>query len=333
MGPFMFKDPTGEDAPKPSKELFIGTDRGGMRAEVLKRDGNEVRVKVIWTHDGNGVGAIDKIQIDSLKGGQPMRFSASADGGVTFGPPQESGALKRFGAWERSTYLPFDVLVGKTERRDLSANLPDNPALNLAATDQQQLLVANKPYRDALPEYSYGSEAEAYASANAAEAKFNLPFGTGNIGWKAHLNVAPSDVARVADYLKQNGYYHKYLTGGIGSEGKAFTVYFGAKSVMDRWAPKLAADLGSALAKPAVIDEAEMAPGVVARFTSLGSATNPDLTNGAFTQYGEYGMAARKTFIDKNGGWKYFDNRDAKREMAYDSYSELSKAYGSYFHG
>ena len=202
----------------------------------------------------------------------------------------------------------------------MSEDLPGN---TLGTPDE-------KKYRESLPEYEYIREGIAFAVANRDVAKCNFAFGNVSEGWKAHLNATPENVSMISEYLKQNGYAHKYLTGGVGTEGKAFTIYFGAKSTMDKWASQLSQDLHTALSKPSVADEVEVAGGIVARFTSLPEGSS---VGGEYLQYGEYGMSARRAFVLERGGWENITSSEDRKAVAKDAYEHLSQMYGSYFHG
>jgi hypothetical protein len=89
-----------------------------------------------------------------------------------------------------------------------------------------------------------------------------------NIGWKLHLNIPPDNVRLVSDYLKQNGYRHKFLSDGEIHHGKIFTVYIGSYAKTAKLADILSRDLRQYLRKPLDDREIEFAPGIVGRFKS-----------------------------------------------------------------
>lgn len=321
-----------EQGPKLNREVYIRTNLGAMRAKILdaEKSGDFKTVEVLWTHNGNGVGNVIRIDESSIAEGKPMKIAFSQDGGKTFNSETESGQLENFGAWENSEQITADMLISQTDAHSLSESLRDNPHADLSGTTES-LLVSNRSYQEAMDGYEHVPWD--FTQSNPELAKFNLlDQANANIGWKAHLNILPEYAQKVGTYLKENGYYHKYLTGGIGSEGKAFTIYFGAKSAMDKWAPVLSHDLEEALCKPLVKDEVEVAKGVVSRFTNV-NVNKSNFAGEEFLQYGEYGVSARREFIVKKGGWRNIKTTEDKQELARDAFQHLSIMYGSYFHG
>ncbi len=308
-----------ETPPIAIEEIYIQTEVNTIRGELVSQKGSERTIRIVWAQDGVGVGTLVKFDVANMKHGKPMSFRISHDDGRTWSTEMASSNIERVGRWEKGEALTLDDFYNNTESHLKSASLPDNPST--ASTEGE--------YTDALTPYEYIGEVVNGVVSDKDKAKYNFAFGNINEGWKIHLNVTPENVLDVSEYLKQNGYVHKYLTGGLGYDGKAFTIYFGAKSIMDKWVPQLSNDLSTQLCKPSVIDEIEIGSGVVGRFTAIEGTTSTS----EYLQYGEYGMSARKDFIREKGGWKNIKTRKAKREVAQDAYTKLSQKYGSYFHG
>lgn len=236
---------------------------------------------------------------------------------------------------QASNKITFDDLYEGTTHRRLSADLPENTeAIKAEMGGDEAMHTFEAKYREQLEGYGWNNEAVKYARSHPELSKYDFANYTDpNIGWKVHLNVTPESARKVADYLRREGYMHKFLSGGLGTEGKAFTVYFGSKSILDKWAPQISSDLGSLLCKPIVNDETEVSPGVVARFTSsqFNSQYGED-----FLQYGSYGLAVRKNYM--KGKWPFpkpgtEEHRQYWIDAAKDAYEHLSKMYKGYFHG
>lgn len=319
-------------------EVYMQTNKGSVRGELIESQGNERILRVTSVRGGEGIGWLMKLDATNLKAGEPHPFSVSTDGGRTWQPPQISGKLEMVlvGKWERGVPITLDDLYQRTEHHRTSELLPENKEAipithdSIAKYGREKLLQFEEKYTEKITAYEYTQESAEYAKQHPETAKFNFPFynNNANVGWKIHLNVAPENAPQVAEYLKREGYYHKFLTGGEGSSGKAFTVYFGAKSMMDKWSPLISKDLGNLLCKPMVNDEVEVSPGAVARFTS-----SPTAHGGEFFQYGAYGLAARQKFLEEQKIKLYESNPDELKRVAKDAYERLSGLYGSYFHG
>lgn len=305
-----------------------------MRGELIEKRGTQRIIRCDWSHDGVGIGLYIKIDTQNLRAGEPLRTAFSSDQGKTYGAEHVGGNLTWISRWERGTPFTPEELIDRTLNRTASAVLPDNSAIAYAKQDSDALRALEEEYRDALPEYDFVPDAINYAISNRDETKCNFLLGNPNLGWKAHLNVTPENVPGVSEYLKQRGYAHKYLTGGNGSEGKAFTIYFGAKGVMEKWTETLSKDLVGVLCKPLAEEEVEIAPGIVGRFTSLEKdGKEMGEAKDAFLQYGEYGVSARREFVLARGGWKNITTPQSKAELLRDAFESLSRLYGSYFHG
>ncbi len=323
-----------EDALAPKEDIYIKTEKGAVRGELVTKNDTERIIRCAWSHNGVGIGLFIKIDVQTLKPGEPLRYSVSSDNGKTWEPEHVGSKLTWISRWEHGIPVTVEDLIAKTENHVNSRSLPDNAVAMKSSQGTDAARTVEKLYSDTLQEYDYVPNAINFAIANRAEAKYNFLFSNPNLGWKVHLNIMPADVVATSNYLKQNGYAHKYLTGGGGGEGKAFTIYFGAKGVMDKWSQQLSKDLANVLCKPIVPDEVEITSGIVARFTNLeGDGKEMDNQEDAFLQYGEYGLSARKAFVLSKGGWKNISTPAQKKELARDAFQNLTRLYGSYFHG
>jgi hypothetical protein len=165
-----------------------------------------------------------------------------------------------------------------------------------------------------------------------------IPYG---IGHKIHLNIEAKDVAAVSKYLKDNGYRHKYLSGGEIEDGKVFTVYIGSKDLTDELAQKISSDLQTYLRRPVFLDEVEYAPNVVGRFeSSSGTSAEP------FSKYGFgiRGVDMLRQDKDEIISGRNLNKRNTRSENdailpggytgAFTrSFERLSQDYGSFFYG
>ena len=88
----------------------------------------------------------------------------------------------------------------------LSSGMPHDPNLEASYT----------PYQAYLDAYIHAGD------DTAEEKKWDFEKDP-NIGWKLHLNVSPKHVVHVSQYLKAQGYNHKFLSGGDPENGKIFT--------------------------------------------------------------------------------------------------------------
>lgn len=321
-----------EQSSKQAVEIYIQTGKGAMRGELVESHGSERIIRTTWVRSGEGVGWFMKLDATALKAGEPLVFSVSMDGGTTWQVPQTSDNLELVGRWERGTPITLeDLKVGLQHAG--SNQLPDNLEAAHAASSKEAALAFEAKYQNVISAYEY-AEASTFSREHPEEAKFNFAINNnGNVGWKVHLNVTPENAPQVAEYLKQNGYDHKFLMGGGAEEGKVFTIYFGAKSMMDKWSPQLSRDLGTVLCKPLVNDEVEVSPGVVARFTSLQEGNKQ--FGEEFLQYGAFGMSARKKFMQEQAKKGIYDpnNPSIEEDVAKDAFQHLSEMYGSYFTG
>ena len=219
-------------------------------------------------------------------------------------------------------------LIQATENRYQSNGLPTNPftlARGVRDTTENARATGEAYQQQMLEPYYFHEEANKFAQSNPLEAKTANALYKADSGWKVHLNVAPEHVAAVSEYLKAHFYNHKYLQGGEPGDGKVFTVYFGAKSMMDKWAQKLGRDLESQLSAPGAHDETEVARGVVARFTV--DEKEPRGGN-EFSRYGAYGLS----FL-RDSKPLYEASRDEQIADARRTYTRLDELYGTYFTG
>ncbi len=185
------------------------------------------------------------------------------------------------------------------------------------------------PYKNALGEYSsrragVSERIQAARIIHSDEPKTAfLKEDDPNIGWKFHLNVVPSSVKQVSDYLIEQGYEHKYLNGGEAEDGKVFTVYIGDYSLAQKLALKLSQDLQGLLSKPEVETEIELASGVVGRFVG------PNID---FYSYGTSGFSLLSRYFNQ---FHFEQNPERKsvlqREAEIESFKRLKEMYGKYF--
>ena len=215
---------------------------------------------------------------------------------------------------ERTTTLDVKIKselakLRKKCQHPLSKRLPENPATN------------KSDYTAYLNEYGSSRHPSKEDKTDL------LKTGNVNIGWKLHLNVKPENVVEVSKYLVDNGYRHKYLSGGDIEEGKVFTVYVGSREKTEEVSATLSKDLRNKLTKPKDKNEIEFARGVVGRFSS-------GLGYGEFKKYGTLGMDTLKSAMGDI--IKFIQNPNKSetiREIEFKSYQRLEELYGHYFTG
>ena len=185
-------------------------------------------------------------------------------------------------------------------------------------------------YRDILPEYALSpADVKEYNSSNPDSQKFDCK--DPNEAWKLHLNVRPEDIVSVSSYLQENGYLHKYLSGGELSDGKVFTIYVGSYDLVTKLAEEISSDLQEKLCRPGHHGEIELAAGVVGRFA------------GPKKEFGKYGTSGF-SFLRSDaslynnyvntaiGSSNYQEQLEKLRTMAETKgYSRLLELYGDYF--
>ncbi len=296
---------------EPKEEIYLRTEKGAMKGEIIAETDADRTVRTLWTHDGKSVGAIVKIPTQAVVG-QPLRIRVVGTDGQE--REHETGNMQLAVRGEKGKLVTMDELIATAENPTLSTSLPQNPGH------------PEEEYKKALA--PYGHDGEQYAKSNPESAKCDYPSGDEATGWKIHLDVEPQDAQRVSEYLKQNNYTHKYLSGGDESEGKAFTVFFGSRKMIMKWANRLSQDLGTSLRQPKASGEIELAPGIAGRFV----AGYPDAKN-EFGHNGEYGLVFRKQYVRDKGNWKNIKTREDKVAVYTDAYRTLAQKYGKYFHG
>lgn len=310
----------GEAIKAGKREVSIRTDKTYTRGTVERSDEESIVLQIIYPPENAG----SKIEIKrkSLQANAPFEYRGT--NGTTTTEWRQSGPLREIAKWDQGMPISLDTLVTNTENRRLSEDLPANQFTlpNGVPTTPEHAKRANEAYVKELAPYYHHDEPLKYAIDNPKDGKSSTPFKR-DTGWKVHLNVAPENVKAVSEYLKQNHYNHKFLSGGEPDDGKVFTVYFGPKSVMDRWVSTLANDLKDKLAAPGAYDEVEVARGVVGRFTV--DDTEPH-GGDEFRQYGAYGLSFLK---DAKVPWKA--TRKERVEDAKRTYARLKELYGSYF--
>jgi len=136
-----------------------------------------------------------------------------------------------------------------------------------------------------LQEYSSHLKEYKHPDYEKERADFNHPNNPNqdpNIGWKCHINVAPTHVVEVAKFLQDSGYCHKYLSGGEIEDGKTFTIYLGSKHTTEEQIPQIFTTIGHLIDPALDQTEVEFAPRIVGRF--VGPRTE-------FAQYGDRGIS------------------------------------------
>lgn len=195
---------------------------------------------------------------------------------------------------------------------------------------------AEKTYfeEDSMREYQYTKRAlEKYEQEHPGELKYDFADPNDpNIGWKFHLNVPPEFVQPVSEYLRNNGYRHKYLSGGDIDDGKIFTIYIGSYQLAKKLSEEISRDLSSYLCKPAAKQEIEFASGVVGRF--VGDSKGP------FSQYGPIGFSLERNWSEAL--YSHYDHhkkdpdyeqkhREMQEKAEEVSFKRLREVYGDYF--
>ena len=208
-----------------------------------------------------------------------------------------------------------------------SQNLPINPHLGLGDYDR---------YKSELKEYSVKpKEAIANAEKFGTTSKFDFQGRGSRDGyWKIHLNVQPSSVKKVSKYLIENGYLHKYLSGGDIEDGKIFTVYPGAYRLTAESASSISKDLLTHLSQPVDHTEIELTPGVIGRFHG------PNNKQASFHQYGSCGYSWTNEHAMQMLTLRYWSegepNLDARKKKLKNTaeltaYNKLREIFGDYF--
>lgn len=132
---------------------------------------------------------------------------------------------------------------------------------------------------------------------------------------KIHLNVKAEDVVDVSTYLKNEGYYHKFLHGGLPETGTVFTLYIGSYALAHPLSQKISTDLKERLLKPIDHNEIELAVGVIGRFNCRRDYWN---------KYGTCWFSLLEKDYNKDFAW----NQEL-REIT--SFKSLLEMYGEYF--
>ncbi len=208
--------------------------------------------------------------------------------------------------------------------------LPENKFM------QEKLKEANSEYKKILEEYMFPTDkVQEYNEQNPNEIKSNfIEPENPNVGWKFHLNVIPEHVKSVSEYLINNGYNHKYLSGGEIEDGKIFTIYIGSYEMAKKLSEDLSRDLVQYLCDPAENQEIEFARGIVGRFVV---SKRYD-----FVPFSYHGFPIKKEDERALGGFKFLnkenkgtDFEDKKDKLLRDAeekaFKELIAIYGNYF--
>jgi hypothetical protein len=136
-----------------------------------------------------------------------------------------------------------------------------------------------------------------------------------NQGWKLHLNVSPSNVKGVSEFLKLKGFVHKFLKEANIDSGKIFTVYIGSRALTEKAVKVIQDEIGDLLDDPKTQKEIFASPKIVARFALY---EHPDFIGRAYYQ----GIPLMK----------YYDEDDLTGS-AEKSKNRLDKEFGEYFGG
>ena len=310
----------GEAIKEGRRDVSIRTDTAYTRGTVERFDEETVLLHI--TYPPENAGSKVEIKRKTLQENASFEYRGVNDKITTEWKP--SGPLREIAKWGQGTPVSLDTLIANTENRDQSADLPLNSFTlpNGVPNTTEHARRANDAYTKELAPYYHHDEPLQYAITNPKDGKSSAPLKM-DTGWKVHLNVAPENAKAVSEYLKLHHYNHKFLSGGEPDDGKVFTVYFGPKSVMDQWVGMLATDLKDKLASPGAYNEAEVACGIVGRFTV---DDNEARGGGEFRQYGAYGLSFLK---DAKVPWKA--TRDERITDAKKTYARLKELYGSYF--
>jgi len=306
------------------REISIRTDGMYTRGTIMQSDQYVVLINITYPDTVKGTAV--EVRKHSIQAGQPFEYREHTANGIT--DWMKSLPLRGWQFWERGTFISAENLVQMTENWSASKGLSNNP-LTLSAgvkeTNEHARTAGAQYEKLGIAPYYYHKEAIDFATANPLEGKTNNALFKGDTGWKVHINVASENVRSVSEYLKNNYYNHKYLNGGEPGDGKVFTVYFGAKSVMDKWASQLSHDIDGQVSYPGSYDEAEVARGIVSRFTV---ACDEQRGGSEFDRYGAYGLSFLK---DAKRPWEA--TREEKIADAERTYKRLQELYGAYFTG
>ena len=179
----------------------------------------------------------------------------------------------------------LDTYFRPRVKHSLSASMPEN---KLPCKTKEEQDVAYREYNNFLVDYSNElRDSEKYSIENPNLAKTDFISENPSICWKVHLNATPENVKVISEYLQQNGYFHKYLSGGGPEDGKVFTVYIGSYKLTQKLAKEMSEGIGGYLSKPIDHQEIELSKGIVGRF--CGNTID-------FQQYGSAGLS----WVNKN---------------------------------
>lgn len=206
----------------------------------------------------------------------------------------------------------LDTYFRPRAKHSLSENMPEN---NTSFNGGEE-------YEKYLKEYNYNSREKLNEYKRKNPDSFKSDFidpSEPNVGWKFHLSVKPENVKAVSDYLIDNGYWHKFLSGGD-SNGKIFTIYIGSYGLAQKLANEISDKIGDNLAKPQLKQEIEFSRGVVGRFCSNSKA--------GFQQKGNLGLSYLNGHAVP-GNISYKEENDEASQVA--SFRQAKELYGDYF--
>jgi len=301
--------PSAERLQKP-KSIRIETETGMIHGSLLSSEESQ-RIISVTGFDREDEYLI-RFEVGGLKVNEPFDFEYSLDGGQSWQHRNSDSPLKGLKTWERaSKVVTFDDLVDGAVVPEPKENIDDDS------------------YRQ-YSEYDYANEALKYAQEHPEGAKRLTGFNR-NTGWKVHFTPNVDFVPEISSYLKANGYDHKYLYGGEPSDGKAYTVYFGSRQMMEKWVTELEGEFEDKLLPALAENEEAVTPHFSARFTSV---DKDETGTSLFHQYGVHGMSACHSTMNKRARERLGYPTGAEADdVALEAYNELSKRYGSYFHG
>lgn len=310
--------PSQERTPPP-RAIRIETETSTIYGLLVSAEGSYRTIAVTSTGIKESTNQhLLRFDVNSLAVGKSLDFEYSFDDGKSWQAKTSDSPLKGVETWERASKV--------TTLDDLRHRTVDVGRAEFIYVIGDELY---SPY----PEYEYKNEAKQYAIDNPNDAKISEGFAI-DTGWKIHFTPYPPEhVVKISQYLIENGYCHKFLSGGSPGEGKAFTVYLGSRQMLEKWVKELESTLGDMLLPAMAEEEEEVSPHISARFTSVDRGQDGDPL---FHQYGVHGMSAvyktikKRVTVDKSRS--PFSSVERK-ELSEEAYDELSKRYGSYFHG
>lgn len=222
----------------------------------------------------------------------------------------------------------LDVNFREKTKHLLSSTMEENPYRHLKNNTEYEKLL--KPYQ------IQWEEIKEYNKKNPLKIKSDfIDPGNSDIGWKIHLNTEPKFVETISKHLKQNGYVHKYLSGGEVEDGKIFTVYTGSQELTQKLAQEISNILQFYLSKPIDKTEIELSKGIIARFRG------PKYGSDSFHQYGTSGFSWLNEDMEKYINFTLYNKQDKDyeekksefvRKGETNAFLKLRELYKDYFY-